>query len=203
MFPNARIIEISSDINLKANPDIPERGAIIVGTEKALRHIDRVALSGVLSLDPLLLLPDFRIRERILRTLLAVQSKTEGKVFLQTRRPDEEIFSAWEQGDLARAYGSELREREHFAYPPFSILVKISWDGTEIAAREKGERVRELLTEHSPRIFPAFAQKVRNRIRLNCILKIPRESWPNDEILRRLFSLSPDFTVQVDPEDLL
>jgi len=202
LFPDASVVEVSSDARVQAR-DLPLRGAVVIGGTKALRTSSSFALSGALSLDPLFLLPDFRIRERILRILLALQSKTDGPVFLQTRRPDEEVFAAWKRGDLVSVYRTEIRERERFAYPPFSVLVKISWSGSEAGAKEKAERIRALFEEYSPRIFPAFAQIVRGRTRIHCVLKVERESWPNEDILRRLFSLPPEFTVSVDPEDLL
>lgn len=204
LFPEAKIIEISSDADAaRERKEIPPRGAIIIGTKKALHKVEGVSISAALSLDPLFLLPDFRMHERIFRTLLEIQSKTEKAMYVQTRRPDEEIFSAWKQGDLLRAYRHEVRERERFAYPPFSLLVKISWSGDEKAARARSEYMRKLFAQYSPRIFPAFTQRVRNRWRINCLLKFPKSSWPNEEALRSLFSLPPDFTVEVDPEDLL
>ncbi len=215
LFPNARVYELHSDSmsakNEKEMKDISRifsgesknSGTILIGTEKALPFVREAALSGVLSVDPLFLLPDFRIRERILRTFVEIREKTEKLFLIQTRQPEEEIFESVKHGDLLRFYRSEIVERAKFSYPPFSVLIKISWSGNENQVKAKSAQVKEIFEKWQPRIFPAFIQKIRNRFRVNALFKIPKDKWPDEEFSRALFSLTPDFTIDISPEDTL
>ena len=211
LFPHANIFELHSDTvkdegeaRAIAEDFSNSRGGILVGTEKALPYLPEVALSGIVSLDPLFLIPDFRMRERALRSIFEIYSKTTKSLLIQTRRPEEEIFSAAVRGDIMEFYRSEIRERKRFSYPPFSTLVKISWSGREDDIRAKGEHLRTLFAEWEPRIFPAFTQKIKNRFRIIALIKIPHEKMRSHGALKRaIFSLTPDFQVEVEPKDLL
>ncbi|MCI0542495.1 hypothetical protein L0Y69_01915 [bacterium] len=215
LFPEAEIFEMHSDsLSAKSEKEVKEikaifsgekksSGMILIGTEKALPFVTEAALSGVLSVDPLFLIPDFRMRERILRTLLEIREKTDKLFLVQTRKPEEEIFDSILHGDLLKFYRSEIRERERFAYPPFSVLIKISWSGNELQVKQKSALVKEIFGKWEPRIFPAFIQRIRNRLRVNALMKIPKDKWPDEDLSRALFSLTPDFTIDVSPEDTL
>lgn len=179
------------------------RGAILVGTELAFSYVKSSALTAVVSADSLFSLPDFRIHEKILRKLLEVKLKAERSFIVQTRYPKEKLFQALMQGNLMDFYRNEISAREQFSYPPFSILIKIRFEGTEHEVAEKGAYIEELFKEYRPSIFPAFAPKIKDRYQVNAVMKVPSVKWPHEGILSKLLALPPYFRVKIDPEDLL
>ncbi len=210
LFPEATVHEINADAvkTDKKALEISEafantRGMILVGTEMALPYVSKATLCAVVSIDSLFSLPDFRIHEKILRKLLEVKLKAERTFIIQTRYPKEKLFQSIMQGNLMEFYRDEMSARKQFSYPPFSVVVKIRFEGTENDVAEKGAFIEKLFEQHEPMIFPAFTPKIKDRYQVNAVMKVPTNQWPNEEIIQKLLSLPPYFRVKVDPEDLL
>lgn len=210
LFPGTNVHELHADAAKtdKKAENIAEafsasQGSILVGTELAFSHVKSAALCAVTSADSLFSLPDFRIHEKMLRKLLEVKLKAERRFIVQTRYPKEKLFQALVQGNLMDFYRNEINAREQFSYPPFSVLVKIRFEGTENEIAEKGEYIERLFQEYRPNIFPAFTPKIKDRYQVNAVLKVPAAKWPHEAILTKLLALPPYYRVKVDPEDLL
>ncbi|MCX6738581.1 MAG: hypothetical protein NT098_00830 [Candidatus Parcubacteria bacterium] len=210
MFPNTTVYELHSDI-AKTDKKCTEiadafnhsRGSILVGTEFALPYVEKVSLSAVISVDTLFSLPDFRIQEKILRKLMEVKSKAEKTFIVQTRYATEKIFQSIIQGNLLEFYKNEIAERNRFFYPPFSIIIKIRFEGTDEDVANKAESLEKAFEKYSIKIFPAFIPKIRERYQVNAIIKVPTDQWPDPELFERILALPPYFKVKVDPPDLL
>jgi primosomal protein N' len=209
-FPNANVYEIHADAvkTDKKAENIAEdfagsRGAILIGTELAFSYVKSAALCAVTSADSLFSLPDFRIHEKILRKLLEVKLKAERAFVAQTRYPQEKLFQSLIQGNLMDFYRNEISSREQFAYPPFSVIVKIRFEGAETEVAQKAQYIEKLFEAYHPSIFPAFTPKIKDRYQVNAVMKVPAAKWPHDDILSKLLSLPPYYRVKVDPEDLL
>lgn len=210
LFPEASVYEIHADAvkTDKKAENIAEtfaqsRGAILVGTELAFSYVKSAALCAVTSTDSLFSLPDFRIHEKILRKLLEVKLKAERAFVVQTRYPEEKLFQSLTQGNLMDFYRTEISSREQFKYPPFSVIIKIRFEGGEAEVAEKAEYIEKLFAQYRPSIFPAFTPKIKDRYQVNAVMKVPTAKWPHEDILSKLLSLPPYFRVKVDPEDLL
>ncbi len=210
LFPDATVYELHADAvktdkkaeNI-AQTFAESRGAILVGTELAFSYVKSAALSAVTSADSLFSLPDFRIHEKILRKLLEVKLKAERSFVVQTRYPQEKLFQSLIQGNLMDFYRNEISSREQFAYPPFSVIVKIRFEGTENEIAEKAGYIEKLFEAYRPSIFPAFTPKIKDCYQVNAVMKVPTAKWPHEDILSKLLSLPPYFRVKIDPEDLL
>jgi primosomal protein N' (replication factor Y) len=210
LFPNIPIFELNSDMikNEKkceetASSFRDSRGTILIGTEFALPYVDKAVLTAVVSIDSLFSLPDFRTNEKILRKLLEVKSKAEKIFIVQTRYAEEKIFKSLMQGNLMEFYKEEIKDRSRFFYPPFSVIVKIRFEGTDAEVAEKGAVINEMFKKFNIKIFPAFIPKIKDRYQVNAIIKIATEKWPDKELVEKLMSLPPYFKVKVEPEDLL
>jgi len=210
LFPEAAVYEIHADAvkSDKKAENIAEifaesRGAILIGTELAFSFVKSAALCAVTSADSLFSLPDFRIHEKILRKLLEVKLKAERSFVVQTRYSEENLFQSLIQGNLMDFYRNEISSREQFAYPPFSVIIKIRFEGTENEVAQKAEGIEKLFEAYHPSIFPAFTPKIKDRYQVNAVMKAPAAKWPHEDILSKLLSLPPYFRVKVDPEDLL
>jgi len=210
LFPDAEVLEFNADVvkTEKCRTEIMEAfknpgRVILVGTEMALPYVSKASLCGVASIDSLFSLPDFRIREKILRKLLELKSKAQKTFIVQTRNPSEKIFHSLMFGNLLEFYKEEIEERKHFAYPPFTVIVKIHFDGNDAEVTGKGEFIEHTFKDFGVKIFPAFIPKIKDRYQVNAVIKVPAETWPDNAIVSRILSLPPYFRVKVDPEDLL
>ena len=190
IFPLARISILDKEhasTRAKAEKivhDFTEQRGILVGTELAVFHLNKVAYSGVVSIDALFSLPDFGAEERIFYLISRLREITEKEILIQTRNIGKEILSWVAQGNLIDFYKREINERETFAYPPFSLFIKV-----------ENKNISDLKTEFE-KWSPEF-------IRDNMIIRLSKASWPDPILSEKLSLLPPNFTVKVDPESLI
>lgn len=139
IFPTAGVTRMDLDTtrNKDSYQDIIEQFArhdtdILVGTQMVTKGLDfgDVEVSGVINADTLLNFPDFRSNERAFNMLEQVagragRRKDKGQVYIQTTDPQNPILSFVKAHDYAGYYSSEIREREKFAYPPFTKIINV------------------------------------------------------------------------------
>ena len=179
-------------------------GSILLGTEIALLHLaDKVDHAAIASLDSLLSLPDFRIHEKIMYTLIRLRGLSARTILLQTRRPEERVFEFGLKGNLSDFSRSQLEERKRFSYPPFSTLIKITIEGKKDSIAAEMAEIVKLLEPHEVDVFPAFTSSARGNSVIHGLLRIDPNLWPNTKLVATLRSLPPQVSVKIDPESLL
>lgn len=179
-------------------------GSVLVGTEMAL-HYMREPVENILvaSIDSLFSIPDFSIRERILRTLLKLRARATRRFQISTRRSDDPIFENARQGNLADFYRTEFCDRKKYGFPPFTKLIKISIAGTPKASEKAIMEVQSELEPYEMHIYPAFTEKQKGKMVWNGVLKIDPKKWPDENLREKLLSLPPQFKVVVDAPSVL
>jgi hypothetical protein len=93
--------------------------------------------------------------------------------------------------------------RKQMGYPPYTTLIKVSTVGTE---KEVNERMRYVETLLAPSHFVTYDRLLRapgGKVLLHGFLRLVRDEWPNDELVAKLRSLPPIYTVAVDPDSIL
>lgn len=211
LLPEATVFLIDSDSvsSSKKARELISRfwatpGAILVGTEMALYYLhEPVDTSLVIAADSLLSLPDFRIHERLFTLLTRLRTLSTKRFVIQTRYPDEPVFTQAAAGNVVEFYRQELEDRRSFGYPPFTTLIKITLMGDRMTVRPAMKQLAEQLAPHQPALYPSFQSIHQGRYRLNILLKIDPDKWPNEELLSTLKSLPPSFIVNIDPHDIL
>lgn len=210
-FPDANLLKLDSDSakNDKDTREIIERfrskpGSVLIGTEMFMHNfgekIDNVAIA---SLDSLFSLPDFRIEEKIMYTLVRLRTQATKNFLVQTRKSEQKVFEYGLKGNLSDFYRNALKERKKFNYPPFTILIKISIEGKkDEIAKEMGE-VTKTLDPHEMDIFPAFTSAGRGKSIIHGLIKVASHAWPENDLINKLRSLPPNVMVKVNPETLL
>ena len=129
---------------------------ILIGTQMVSKGLDfdNVAVVGILNADILLNYPDFRASERAFQLMAQVAGRAgrksgSGRVYLQTRQPENPILPMIVENNYLRFYDSQLSERMLFHYPPYYRLVYVFIKHRELALLEEfsnilGTRMREL-----------------------------------------------------------
>lgn len=105
---------------------------ILIGTQMVSKGLDfdNVSVVGILNADTLLNYPDFRASERAFQLMAQVAGRAgrksgQGRVFLQTRQPENPIIPLIVGNSYIQFYDSQLSERMMFHYPPFHRLVYV------------------------------------------------------------------------------
>ncbi len=210
-FPDVNVFRIDKDsvTTLKKGLMIVEDfynspGSVLLGTEMALLYLDKpVDNAAIVSLDSLFSIPDFRINEKIASLIVRIRTLARKNFLLQTRLKDQKIVDSTIQGNMADVYREEIEERKRFEYPPFWTLIKISLKGERTKVREKMKGLEDFLKPFSVTVFPAFTEVVKGSYVMHGLIRIPKKEWINDELLQKLMSLGPEYSVNVDPESLL
>ncbi len=192
-YPSRAIIQIDKE-TVKSHKEALEKieefentpGAILVGTELAMYYFTKkVPTSVIVSFDTLFSIPSYTIHEKVIRILDDISEKTENKLFIQTRSPDEGVLRAYTQGTLHDFFRTELEDRKIFAYPPFTTLLKISFRGSS----EKVTTIRELLQgefeSYKPDIWENTIAGAKIEHKVSMLIKIPQISWSPEKLAQK------------------
>jgi len=210
-FPDLKIFKIDSDSasTHKKAMDIMAKfysspGSILLGTEMALLYFkDIIANTAVVSIDSFFSIPDFRINEKVMNILLKIRAFTSRNFLVQTRDIDQKILKYAIGGNLADFYRDEIKERETLSYPPFSIPIKITLQGDKKTVLAGMEQLQKDMSPYEVDVFPAFIPVQKGKFSMHGLIKVKREDWIDKVLLAKLNSLSPQYTINVDPESLL
>lgn len=218
-FPKNKTFRMDSDIiktekqgNEIIKKFIATPGSILIGTEILFSYLDQpVERVGVVSIDSLFTLPDFRINEKIFSLLLKLRALAKKNFMIQTRLRQgsggqARIFENVIKGNISGFYKEEIENRKNFNYPPFKTLIKITRKGKNGAQTKKEiDDLAKKLQEWNPVAYPAFIPKIKNIYVWHLLLKINPEEWPEkQEKLHQILSLlTPQWKINIDPESLL
>lgn len=177
--------------------------AIMLGTELLISQIEeKVPVVIVAAIDALFSIPDFKISEKILNNLLYLRQLAEKKFIIQTRNPKEKVFRFAVEGNLIDFYREEIEERMKFGYPPFKILLKISYEAKKTEATSEIENLAKLLASYQPIVYPSLLT-TENKYKLQILIKLAPSSWIDLELLGKIKSLSPNFIIDIEPNSIL
>jgi primosomal protein N' (replication factor Y) len=126
---------------------------VLVGTQMVAKghHFPGVTLTGVISADALLNLPDFRSGERTFQLLTQVAGRAgrgdrPGRVIIQTYYPDHPAVRCACNHDVDSFLAEELVFRRAFAYPPAARLALVKLESkSQRAAREAAESAAQAI----------------------------------------------------------
>ncbi len=195
--------------------DFEQKGpSILVGTEMALMYMkEKVDLSVISSFDSLWNIPNFRMSEKIIKLLLGLISKTEKKIIIQTKNHKDPILKSLLEENFSNFVRNELEERKTLHYPPFYRFIKVSFVGDKKNTEKARTVLKEIFEEYNPEIFSGFISKQKEEYVTNALIRIESRKWCLkelsstgiiDEDLKNKLSLLPsEFTIGIDPEDLL
>ncbi|MDB5266388.1 MAG: hypothetical protein JWN89_203 [Parcubacteria group bacterium] len=178
-----------------------DKGGILVGTELALLYLEKVPYIGIISLDSLFSIPDFGIHERVFYLVNRILEKAEREAIIQTRNIGKEVLAFASRGDILDFFRTEIQEREELAYPPFTLFIKVTTEGSSDELAKKAARLRTLFEEFSPDFIKERGVK-SGKVGLSMVLRFHKNEWPKPEVEEKLALLPPDFLIKVDPDSL-
>ena len=195
LFPDARIKRMDHDTTRGKNGhqkiiDLFEKKDIdiLVGTQMVTKGLDfeNVSLVGIISADSIVSWPDFRSNERAFQVMTQVSGRAgrkdkKGKVLIQTRQPELQVFQQVIQNDHSSFYQEEIQEREQFNYPPFYRIIKFIIKHPDIHKTDQSARYFALLLKNKfgNRVLgpqPAIVSRIKRLYIQEIILKTERNA---------------------------
>jgi primosomal protein N' (replication factor Y) (superfamily II helicase) len=220
LFPNVKIFQIDKEATstskeardaitlFNKNP-----GSILIGTEMVFSYLqNKVHSSAIISLDGLFSIPSFNITQKILHIIEKLHNITTDNLIIQTRIPENKILQYILSGNVLPLCREDLKERRDYGYPPFKRLIKITFEGSAIETEKARSYIEDILGNFEPQVFSAFTSRIKGKYITNTVIKVDPKIWPlstnekvlpNEDLAKNLSMLSPSFSVNVDPEDLL
>ncbi|TCK60937.1 replication restart helicase PriA [Seleniivibrio woodruffii] len=162
--------------------------SIMAGTQLVAKGLDfaNVTLAGVINIDNMFGLPDFRSKERAYQLLVQVSGRAgraskKGRVIIQTNAPETDVFTHLNCTDTG-FYEAELIRRKLFNYPPFVKMCRVTLSHTkEETAKEAAHYIYGVLKSvggDAEIFYPAQAPvyKISNRYRYGMVIKTKTNS---------------------------
>ncbi len=203
MFPD-KIIRIDTEsvssiktLNKNLKRFENKEANILLGTQLIAKglHFPEVTFVGVLGIDNLMALPDFRAMEKAYQLLVQVSGRAgrehlSGKVYIQTMNPEVPIFNMLDNTDL-EFYKWELSRRNITQYPPFTKLARLifsyinqeeCYNTAKITANTlKSLKEAANLTIYGPK--DATLAKLQNKYRYEILIKSSTNSDLNKALI--------------------
>ena len=163
---------------------------ILIGTQIIAKGLDfrNVGLSGIVSADVSLNIPDFRSPERTFQLITqaagrAGRGDSQGHVVIQTYSPEHYAVACASQHDYKGFFETEKQLRAYMGYPPYSDLFQIVFTAKREDAAKDGaeswyERIRgRMAREDQEMVFPpqqAYLGKIKDVYRYSMLIKCPQ-----------------------------
>ena len=209
------ITRIDGDIEkIEHAYDNRKKSRIIIGTEKAFRHVrwEKTDLIIFIDIDRQLALPEFLATESVWHIVQQAQFRRHdtSSFFIQTKNPEHTFFQSL--GDTDSFYKAELHTRHRLAYPPYSYLVRYFYGHqNKQAAALEAEKVyttlKNALTEekkpirlHNPiAMHPTYYRK---KYWYAILVKITPMQW-EQQILWLNAHIPPRWKIDPNPISIL
>lgn len=209
LFPQARILRMDADTtgskfsyekNFKDFAD--GKYDIMLGTQMIAKGLDfpNVTLVGVISLDKILFMGDYKSYERTFSLVTQVvgrsgRAEKSGIACIQTFVPEHYVLQLASQQDFKAFYNEEIQIRKELIYPPFCDICVVGFSSAmEQDASEAAGLFLEMLGDYIKSNKPQMplrvlgpakcaVEKINNKYRYRIILKCK-----NNSVFRKMMS---------------
>lgn len=194
-FPEAKVARMDIDtVRGKNAHDVliqqfeQKRIDILVGTQMVVKGLDfdNVDLVGILDADGLLHFADFRVNERAFQLMEQVSGRAgrkqaTGKVVVQTTQPSHPVLQYVKQHDYKKMFADEIDKRKHFAYPPFSRTIQLTFkhkfrEVVERAAQQFADSLKNKYGDYIIGPAEPVISRIRNQYLMELLIKLPRDT---------------------------
>jgi primosomal protein N' (replication factor Y) len=193
---------------------------VLIGTQIIFNKITKKApLVALMLADTLLYIPDFRSNEKTFQIINHLKNLAGKDFILQTYSPENKAIQYAVKNDYKSFYQEEIATRHTLGYPPFSQLIKLSFQHKNA---KKAEQEAKILTEKLKQQInnqikttklttnqlitilgpsPAFISKIKNKYIWQIILK---SKIADLKLRNQIFQIiPPDWTIDIDPLQII
>ncbi len=221
LFPQASIARLDLDVSLKRgrqkeilNKMKNKQIDILVGTQMVAKGFDfpDVSLVGIIDIDNMLNLPDYRAAERSFQLIVqaagrAGRANIPGEVVIQTYNADHEVIHYAASQDYFNFYTYEIKNRKILEYPPFKQLLRIVVSSSLEECAEKEAKLLKVLIEEAvdareekidilgPAPSPHY--KIKDKYRYQLMIKAD-DFWLLNSIGKQILSRRHEFNAKLE-----
>jgi primosomal protein N' len=138
--------------------------------------------------------PEYTGDENALRFVLRAKSLALNKFAIQTAEPDLPIIKWSENANLADFYRHEIELRRSLSYPPFGVLILITY--LKNAATQK--MIEETFKAYQPTFFEGMGESKEERV----FFRLSNGAWPDRNFRALCLSLPQTCAIEIMPERL-
>lgn len=191
---------------------------VLLGTQMVAKGLNfpKVNLVGILNADMGLQIPDFRAAERTFALIVQVSGRAgrvipDGKVIVQSFKPENPAIALAAQGRWEEFYQMELEIRKELEFPPFSRLFRLVFRGTKeaevhAAAQVFGDRLERELGDLADILGPTECPlyRIARNFRVHILIKTKafNESHKILSSLVRSFTMPAHLYLETDIDPL-
>ncbi|MBL7045723.1 MAG: hypothetical protein ISR99_01695 [Parcubacteria group bacterium] len=209
--PNSKVFRVDKDttntpkkVKEKMDEFYATPGSVLIGTEMALPYLAMpIENTAIAAIDSVLAIPDYRIEAKVFALLLSIRALTQKKLLVQTRNKDQRVIKYAIAGNLLDFYREEIDVRRALNYPPFAYFISITILGKKPKIEEDIKLVEESLKEYDVSVFSAFTSESAGSQSAHALIRVSADTWPDQKLVKKLRSLPPHMTVQIDPPKLI
>lgn len=134
---------------------------ILIGTEALFRpQLKPADLVIVISIDPILFLPDYFSEERVFFYLLKLKTLSKEKLIIQTLIPENKLFQYFIKNKEKKFLQEEKKWREQYLWPPYVQLIKLTlFHKEQVKGAKEAEQTKRKLDEEIKKLIPKNLQK--------------------------------------------
>jgi len=228
MFPDWTISRLDADTvskkgSLESTLEEFRKGKIdiLLGTQMVAKGLNfpGVKTVGVVLADAGLNLPDFRAAERVFSLIVQVAGRAgrydaDGRVFIQTFRPENPVIRLASALDMGAFYSGELLLRQAQGFPPFARIGRLvirsrDRDRCIATARELARKGQAVISADIELLGPAECAlgMIASSYRWQILLRAPTLAALHGAMGKLLFDFkaasSIHLEVDIDPVQLL
>lgn len=179
------------------------KGSVLIGTAMALPYLNRpMEASAILSVDAVRAIPSWRTDEHFFSLLLRLREISTSQVLVQTRTKADDLLLYASRGALERFYDDEIKLREMLKYPPLSVFILLTWQGTKEVVDSLELRLKETLKEYTFSCYSNPSSVETKTVRYG-LLRVPANLWPNPGLNSLLVSLPPQVRIEINPDRIV
>ena len=192
LSPKTKILRLDSDVAKSPTQQqeiINEfnklKNALLIGTQMLLeKDIKPINLMGVVSIETILNLPDYRSSERVFKILNQLQLMSKKEFLIQTYNPENFVIKNAIDNKWQKFYNEEIKVRKLLDYPPFSQIIKLTFEHKDPKkAEDEAKILFEKLKQQTKNFqlsisdfqllgpVPAFIPRIIGKYRWNIIIK--------------------------------
>lgn len=225
LFPEARLLRADSVSIKKTGAPVAlyekfknHEADILIGTQMITKGWDlpNVALVAIIDADSMQTIPDFTNDEHMFEHLVQaagrtgrMHSKYKGVVIIQTFDPFDQLLVKATNMDYPAFFEKEIQQREALAYPPFSQLLKLTYQNEDFdKVGKETEKIFDQLSRitNQDESISAYGpqtpllSKIRGKYRKQILLKNKTQNKTlNPEVTKLFHKLGKDWILDVDP----
>ncbi|MCE5195059.1 MAG: primosomal protein N' [Nitrospiraceae bacterium] len=181
--------KIQGKADLESFSEMIKGEAILLGTKLLTKRLnlhdthEGLGMAAVLNADFYLNLPDFRSAEKAYQEIYAIADrvKPEGRIFLQTRMPQNDVYRFLRNYDYDSFCNEELSRRKAMLYPPYSKLAIITFKGRDYNEKKVKDRIQKLLKENEDMeiLGPSLSMTKKGQKEYSLLMKSPTKNKVN------------------------